>query len=50
VCSTAAHVVVCVARSDIDFDALLRKEITPPWTPDVKGVMDFKYVVVVAAL
>lgn len=30
--------------SDIDFDALMRKEMTPPWTPDVKGVMDFKYV------
>lgn len=28
--------------SDIDFDALMRKEVTPPWSPDVKGVMDFK--------
>eukprot|EP00616_Rhizochromulina_sp_CCMP1243_P000571 CAMPEP_0118962490 /NCGR_PEP_ID=MMETSP1173-20130426/811_1 /TAXON_ID=1034831 /ORGANISM="Rhizochromulina marina cf, Strain CCMP1243" /LENGTH=529 /DNA_ID=CAMNT_0006910763 /DNA_START=57 /DNA_END=1646 /DNA_ORIENTATION=+ len=30
--------------ADIDWDALMRKEIPPPWQPDVKGVMDFKYV------
>lgn len=30
--------------ADIDFAALERKETSPPWVPDVKGVMDFKYV------
>jgi serine/threonine protein kinase len=29
---------------DVDFDLLFRKELTPPWQPDVKNVMDFKYV------
>jgi hypothetical protein len=23
---------------------LYKKEVTPPWAPDVKNVMDFKYV------
>jgi serine/threonine protein kinase len=30
--------------SDLDWDLLYKKEIPPPWTPDVKNIMDFKYV------
>ena len=30
--------------SDLDWDKLFAKEIYPPWQPDVKNVMDFKYV------
>jgi hypothetical protein len=28
----------------LDWDKLFAKEVSPPWTPDVKNVMDFKYV------
>jgi len=30
--------------ADLDWEALYKKEVTPPWQPDVKNVMDFKYV------
>jgi serine/threonine protein kinase len=30
--------------SDLDWGELYKREITPPWQPDVKNVMDFKYV------
>ena len=30
--------------AEIDWSKLLAKEVQPPWTPDVKGAMDFRYV------
>ena len=30
--------------AEIDWAKLLAKELQPPWTPDVKGAMDFRYV------
>jgi serine/threonine protein kinase len=30
--------------ADLDWDLLSKRELPPPWTPDVKDAMDFKYV------
>jgi len=40
----ANDIMTCAFFSVIDFNALFRREITPPFTPDVSGVLDTKYV------
>jgi len=40
----ANDIMSCAFFSVIDFNDLFRREITPPFTPDVSGVLDTKYV------
>merc|ERR1711971_1314555 len=28
---------------DIDFDELMQRSVAPPWSPQIEGVLDFRY-------